>query len=333
MFPYRDDNPPILTPFVTVVDHRGQHRGLGAGAGDGSRSAAWLRSVCELGLVPGDLLHRLPVGTTIPIGGRDFLRGRRAARRGGRCSPRCSCTAAGCTCWATCGSSGCSATTSRTSMGHGRFLAFYLCAGSRRRPHRSLADPASAVPMVGASGAISGVMGAYVVLYPRSRVHILVFVIFIFRTSVPAWVMLGYWFFLQLLGAGMEQGVGGVAVWAHIGGFLAGAVLIALFRSPDFAGPTRSDSLAAGPGKDVPHDDTELPTGAHHPAGALVRRPRGDTARRHDPAQSGHAARSGLGARGARQSQRRRAARRDDRRPAARSRRRGRRAGCCAPSR
>ncbi len=119
-----------------------------------------------------------------------------------------------------------------SGMGHGRFLAFYLLCGLAAAAAQIGVDPSSAVPMIGASGAISGVMGAYVILYPKVRVHILVFLILIFRTSVPAWVMLGYWFVLQLLGTGMEQGVGGVAVWAHIGGFLAGAVLIALFRSP-----------------------------------------------------------------------------------------------------
>ena len=95
-----------------------------------------------------------------------------------------------------------------------------------------VADPASAVPMVGASGAVSGVMGAYVVLYPRVRVHCLVvLVIFFFRVSLPAWVLLGYWFVLQTLGLGVDS-VGGVAFWAHVGGFLAGALLILLFRDP-----------------------------------------------------------------------------------------------------
>ena len=85
--------------------------------------------------------------------------------------------------------------------------------------------------MVGASGAISGVMGGYMVLYPRVRVHTVVWlVVFLFRLAVPAWVMIGYWFALQLLSASMEQKVGGVAVWAHIGGFLAGAALVSFFR-------------------------------------------------------------------------------------------------------
>ena len=85
--------------------------------------------------------------------------------------------------------------------------------------------------MVGASGAISGVMGAYVILYPRVRVHMLVFLfVFITRIAVPAYLMLGYWFLLQLLGGSAAQGEGGVAFWAHVGGFLAGAVLIWIFK-------------------------------------------------------------------------------------------------------
>jgi len=92
------------------------------------------------------------------------------------------------------------------------------------------------VPMVGASGAISGVMGAYVILYPRVQVHMLVIlVVFVTRIVVPAYLMLGYWFLLQLLPAlvaGSLGPEGGVAFWAHIGGFLAGALLISVFRDP-----------------------------------------------------------------------------------------------------
>jgi membrane associated rhomboid family serine protease len=85
--------------------------------------------------------------------------------------------------------------------------------------------------MVGASGAISGVMGAYVVLYPRVRVHMLVVLfVFITRIAVPAYLMLGYWFLLQLFGGSMAQGEGGVAFWAHVGGFVAGALLIFMFK-------------------------------------------------------------------------------------------------------
>jgi membrane associated rhomboid family serine protease len=117
------------------------------------------------------------------------------------------------------------------SMGHVRYLVFYLLCGVAAAATQTAVSPASIVPMVGASGAISGVMGAYVVLYPRVRVHMLVVLfVFITRIVVPAYVMLGYWFLLQLLGGSMAQGEGGVAFWAHVGGFVAGAVLISMFK-------------------------------------------------------------------------------------------------------
>jgi membrane associated rhomboid family serine protease len=91
--------------------------------------------------------------------------------------------------------------------------------------------------MVGASGAISGVMGAYVILYPHVRVYTIV-PIFLFITTIalPAWVMLGYWMLLQVLGGFGNAGgaEGGVAFWAHIGGFVAGVVLIKLFARRDY---------------------------------------------------------------------------------------------------
>jgi membrane associated rhomboid family serine protease len=95
--------------------------------------------------------------------------------------------------------------------------------------------------MVGASGAISGVMGAYVVLYPRVRVHMLVILgIFITRIVVPAYLMLGYWFLLQLIGGGLARGEGGVAFWAHAGGFVAGALLIHVFRDAELVAEHRA---------------------------------------------------------------------------------------------
>jgi membrane associated rhomboid family serine protease len=89
--------------------------------------------------------------------------------------------------------------------------------------------------MVGASGAISGIMGAYIVLYPRVKVHMLVFLGFFITTiAVPAWLMLGYWFLLQVVGGipALASESGGIAFWAHAGGFVAGMVLIWLFRDP-----------------------------------------------------------------------------------------------------
>jgi membrane associated rhomboid family serine protease len=118
------------------------------------------------------------------------------------------------------------------SMGRMRYVLFYLLCGLTAAATQTFLNPSSPIPMVGASGAISGVMGAYVLLYPRVRVHLLlVLVIFITTISLPAWAMLGYWFLLQLLGGAAAAGQeGGVAFWAHVGGFAAGAALIPLFK-------------------------------------------------------------------------------------------------------
>lgn len=121
------------------------------------------------------------------------------------------------------------------SMGHLRFLVFYFTCGLAATAAHIMAMPDSAVPAVGASGAISGVMGAYILLYPKVRV--LTWLPPFFLLSFRAYILLGYWFLLQLsMGAftlGPEaQQQGGVAVWAHIGGFVAGLVLIPLFRKP-----------------------------------------------------------------------------------------------------
>ena len=122
------------------------------------------------------------------------------------------------------------------SMTRPRFIVFYLVCGLAAALLQVMAEPDSRIPMVGASGAISGVMGAYLVLFPRARVFTLVPLGF-FLTSIalPAWLMLIYWALLQLLGGFTSIGSaqeGGVAFWAHLGGFLAGLVLVKLFASP-----------------------------------------------------------------------------------------------------
>ncbi len=122
------------------------------------------------------------------------------------------------------------------SMTRPRFLAFYLLSGIGAAMLQVFAEPSSVIPMVGASGAISGVMGAYLILYPRVRVFTLVPLgFFITSLALPAWVMLIYWMVLQLLGGFTRIGGegGGVAFWAHVGGFIAGAVLIKMFERPD----------------------------------------------------------------------------------------------------
>jgi membrane associated rhomboid family serine protease len=233
VFPLRDDNPHFLTPYVTYAIIAINVmvwilvQGLGA-------DPALSQSVCMLGLIPGDLLNTLPPGTGFPLGN-------------------------GMACVLTDGSPVHTLVTSmflhggwlhllgnmwfmwifgnnvEDSMGHGRFVAFYLLCGLAAAVLQIVSNPESGVPMVGASGAIGGVMGAYVLLYPRVTVHMLIFLgFFVTTVAVPAYFMLGYWFLIQILGGLGSIGAsgGGVAFWAHIGGFVAGAVLVLLFRDP-----------------------------------------------------------------------------------------------------
>jgi membrane associated rhomboid family serine protease len=234
MFPIRDDNPHFLQPLVTV--------GLIV-----ANAASWLwiqglgaqeplgRSVCELGLIPGELLGRVPPGTFFPL------------------TPQTSCVLGVAPSWHTVLTSmflhggwlhlignmwflWIFGNNVEDSMGHVRFLAFYLLCGLAAAALQIAFQPDSPVPMVGASGAIGGVMGAYIVLYPRVRVHLLVVLGFYITTiAVPAAFMLGYWFLLQLLGGATSIGAGpggGTAFWAHVGGFAAGMLLILVFRDP-----------------------------------------------------------------------------------------------------
>jgi membrane associated rhomboid family serine protease len=142
-------------------------------------------------------------------------------------------------------------------MGRAGFLAFYLGAGLAAAAAQIWADPLSPVPMVGASGAIAGVMGGYLLLFPRARVDLVaIFIIFFKVFTLPAWLMLGIWFALQLLGGFTNVGAqGGVAYWAHAGGFAAGLLLaLPLFLrrgGPDFwsrthGHPPHPDAVYAG---------------------------------------------------------------------------------------
>jgi len=115
-------------------------------------------------------------------------------------------------------------------MGHGRFLAFYLCCGLAAAAAQIAAHPASRVPMIGASGAIAGVLAGYLVMFPTARVMTLFFLVIIVRVvPIPALIVLGLWLLVQLVNAG-QAGPGGVAWFAHLGGFLAGLLLIVPFR-------------------------------------------------------------------------------------------------------
>jgi membrane associated rhomboid family serine protease len=230
MFPYKDDNPTLTTPVVTflLIALNALVWVLVQGMGTEPRLAA---SVCELGLIPGELLGRLAAGTPVALGDGACEVGR---------SPN----------WITPVSSmflhggwlhlignmwflWVFGNNVEDSMGKVRFLLFYLLCGVTAAASQVLVSPASPIPMVGASGAISGVMGAYIILYPRVRVHMLIFLgIFITTITVPAYLMLGYWFLLQLAGGlpTLAKESGGVAFWAHTGGFVAGMVLQFVFR-------------------------------------------------------------------------------------------------------
>lgn len=232
MIPIGDDNPTLRFPAVTAL----LLVALGAvwlfiqGAGfDHVRLSA---SVCNLGLVPGELTGRAEVGTAVPLGDglvcivdREsiniltplfsmFLHGGWAHLLGNAIFL-----------WVF-------GNNVEDSMGRGRFLLFYFLCGLAAAVAQIAIDPASPTPMVGASGAISGVLGAYLILYPKVRVH--VFVGF-FLLSLPAYLVLLMWIGMQLL-SGLPQitsvrtgSSSGVAVWAHIGGFFAGVVLVKLF--------------------------------------------------------------------------------------------------------
>jgi membrane associated rhomboid family serine protease len=235
MFPIRDNNPTLRRPVATYaliavnVAVWLLVQGMGA-------EPALSRSVCELGLIPGDFLQRLPDGFRIPLG-------------------------EGMDCVVTTGRTWYAPLTSmfmhgswmhllgnmwflhvfgnnvEDVMGRGRYVLFYLLCGFAAVAAQMATNPASAVPMVGASGAIGGVMGGYVLLYPHARIRTFLFIFFL---DVPAFVMLGYWFLLQLVGGWAPQGDGGVAFMAHVGGFLGGVLLVPLFRDSDLIAAHRA---------------------------------------------------------------------------------------------
>lgn len=126
-------------------------------------------------------------------------------------------------------------------LGRGRFAVFYFLCGLAATFAQSVVSPSSVVPMIGASGAIAGVLGAYILMFPRARVRTLIFFFFITVIDIPAVVLLGLWFVMQVFqGVGSVAGRagGGVAYMAHVGGFVAGMALLKLFR------PARPESPA-----------------------------------------------------------------------------------------
>ena len=231
-FPLRDENETVRTPIVTIVLIAANFLSwfLLQGAG---LTEALLVSVCDLGLIPGELTGRADVGSGSPIApglaclvdpGRApehiftsmFLHGSWSHIIGNMWFL-----------WLF-------GNNVEDSMGRGRFLLFYLLSGIGAAAAQVFANPDSVVPMVGASGAIAGVMGAYIVLYPNVRVYYLVWIFFFITTfAVPAWLTLGYWIVTQIV-IGLSGLETGVAIAAHIGGFVVGIALIKLFARSEY---------------------------------------------------------------------------------------------------
>ena len=233
MFPIRDENPTLRAAVATVglmvinILVWVLVQGMGS-------NPALVESICRLGLIPGAVLGSLPAGTGIELGAGYV------------------CVVGGGEGWPTAISSmfmhggwmhlignmwflWVFGNNVEDIMGRARFVAFYLLCGLAAAGAQVLSNPSSAIPMVGASGAIGGVMGAYAIQFPRVRVQTLLILGFLVRMiDVPAWGMLGYWFVLQILLGLPTLGneAGGVAFWAHAGGFLAGVALVYVFRDP-----------------------------------------------------------------------------------------------------
>jgi membrane associated rhomboid family serine protease len=226
MFPLHDDNPAHGTPFITIALIALNVLAWVFLQGLGSEPLL-SQSVCHLGLIPAELFGRVRPGAAIALGGdvpcvlgqpnwltpltSMFMHGGWMHIIGNMWFL-----------WVF-------GNNVEDALGPVRFFIFYLVCGLAAAFAQVATNPSSPIPMVGASGAIGGVMGAYALRYPHARVLSAIFLGFYVRTVwVPAWVMLGYWFLIQFLSGlpalGNEEG--GVAFWAHIGGFVAGLILV-----------------------------------------------------------------------------------------------------------
>jgi len=231
MFPYHDENETERTPIVTIALITLCVLAWVFVQGAGSERAV-AESVCNYGLIAGELTGGATPGQSIPMSDNMlcvvdqgpeymsiftsmFLHGSWMHLLGNMWFL-----------WLF-------GNNIEDSMTRPRFVVFYLLSGIAAAMLQVWSNPASPVPMIGASGAISGVMGAYLVLYPKVKVYTLVPLGFFTTTyALPAWVMLLYWIALQVLG-GFGAGEGGVAFWAHVGGFIAGIALVKVFSRRD----------------------------------------------------------------------------------------------------
>ncbi|MDE3052328.1 MAG: rhomboid family intramembrane serine protease [Gemmatimonadota bacterium] len=240
MIPLSDENLYLRPPAMTLLLLGAMFAVWILVEGAGFNTYTMLAAVCNYGMVPGEITHMAPLGYALPLGQglacvidnskiniftpllSIFLHGGWLHILGNAVFF-----------WVF-------ARAVEDTMGPGRFLVFFLTCGLIAAGTQIASDPASPVPTVGASGAISGVMGAYLLLYPRVRIHMLfIFIIFFKVFRIPAWIVLIWWFAVQLLQALPELSSsgpnvsGGVAVWAHVGGFLAGILLIRVFTKPE----------------------------------------------------------------------------------------------------
>lgn len=230
MFPLHDENPTVHRPLATYVvlglnvlswlllQSMGSERALA-------------ESICTLGLIPADLFGKAAAGTQVPVSERlaCVLDG-----EPGYYTPVTSMFLHGS--WLHVISNmwflWVFGDNIEDVMGPLRYVAFYLLCGLAAAAAQVATDPDALLPMVGASGAIGGVMGAYARLYPRAQVQTLIFLgFFVTVVALPAILLLGYWFLLQFLSGlpALGSATGGVAFWAHAGGFLCGFLLARSF--------------------------------------------------------------------------------------------------------
>ena len=233
MFPLRDDNPTLLTPVVTIALILANVGVWLYVQGAGMSADVLGASACELGAIPAEVTGEVrgargePLGPGIP--GCEF-----GGLRYGALLTSMFLHGSWLHLIANMWFLWLFGNNVEDSLGHVRFVIFYLLTGLVAAGAHVFAEPGSEVPIIGASGAISGVMGAYLILYPRIRIQTLfIFVIILRIIAVPAWFVLILWFVLQLLSARVDpvEGQGGVAFWAHVGGFVAGVVLVKVFEN------------------------------------------------------------------------------------------------------
>jgi membrane associated rhomboid family serine protease len=235
MFPLKDENPTEIFPFFTLLLIAANVAAWVYIQGAGLEQGILMESVCRYGAVAADLTGEAAPGVASPCPVENigwpgaltsmFLHGSWLHLIGNLWFL-----------WIF-------GNNIEDSMGRIRFLLFYVLTGLAAAAAQVVSAPGSPIPMVGASGAISGIMGAYLVLYPRVRVHTLFIIIILIKIiRLPAWVLLGYWFLIQLmLGTQAPAHGAGVAFWAHVGGFVAGVLLVKPFENSQLVSAKRSN--------------------------------------------------------------------------------------------